>query len=264
MGTVIQLDDADFSNQDLPNIFPYIYQDRLSYAYDFRHGNFSDLVTGENLKGWLSNTTSHTTVSKSPAEITEASENGLYVRLMKDAALSTYKSIRDYEIGASQFSVVAVCGIPSDSDGTGFLPSFLDMGNGSGVLSGIPSIEARNSSIGIRARPSYDLDLSTAIVAGRLYFIALVFDGVNFTFINKTTGEIKSASLASLGITEMKATATQVDAGKHCIGANLNNNPLHDNPILIGQIAFWDNTAFYVSNIDDQYALMKQIYRDLI
>ena len=66
MGTVIQLNGADFTGQGLPNIFPYIRKEKLSYAYDFRHGNFSDLVTGEDVKGWLSNVETHTTVSKAP------------------------------------------------------------------------------------------------------------------------------------------------------------------------------------------------------
>ena len=100
MGTVIQLNGADFTGQGLPNIFPYIRKEKLSYAYDFRHGNFSDLVTGEDIKGWLSNVETHTTVSKAPSEIAELSNNGLYIRLAKDAALSTHKSIRDYVIGA--------------------------------------------------------------------------------------------------------------------------------------------------------------------
>ncbi|MDH1700166.1 hypothetical protein N5I05_16905, partial [Acinetobacter johnsonii] len=100
MSTVIQLNGADFTGQGLPNIFPYIRKEKLSYAYDFRHGNFSDLVTGEDVKGWLSNVETHTTVSKAPSEIAELSNNGLYIRLAKDAALSTHKSIRDYVIGA--------------------------------------------------------------------------------------------------------------------------------------------------------------------
>ena len=264
MGTVIQLNDADFSNQGLPNIFPYIKKESLSYAYDFRHGNFSDLVTGVDAKGWISNWSTQTTISKAPSEVTEASDDGLYIRLKKDAALSTHKSIRDYQISSSYFTAIAICGLPATPDGTGELPNFLDMGNASGALSGIPSIEASGLNIGIRARPQYTLDLSTPISTGRLYFIALVFDGQNFTVVNKTTGVMRTATLSSLGITQMTATQAPVDPGKHCFGANTNKSPIHDNSILLGQMAFWDNTAFYFDEIDHQYALMKQIYGSLI
>lgn len=264
MGTVIQLNDADFSNQGLPNIFPYIKKENLTYAYDFRHGNFSDLVTGENAKGWLSNVSSNTTVSKLPQEITQLSNNGLYVRLAKNAALSTHKSIRDYAIGASRFTAVAICGLPSDAEGTGQLPNFLDMGNGSGTLAGIPSIEASGLSIGIRAKPQFNLDISTPANLGQLYFVALVFDGANFIWINKTTGYSEAKSLASLGITQMTATPASVDPGKHCFGSNLNTSSIHDNAILLGQVAFWDDTAMTFTEIDQQYALMKQIYGSLI
>lgn len=264
MGTVIQLNGADFTGQGLPNIFPYIRKDKLSYAYDFRHGNFSDLVTGEDANGWLSNVETNTTVSKSPSEITELSNNGLYIRLAKDAALSAHKSIHDYVIGASRFSAIAICGLPSDAEGVGQLPNFLDMGNASDVLAGIPSIEASGLNIGIRAKPQLTLDISTPINRGQLYFVALVFDGANFVWVNKTTGLSEAKSLASLGITQMIATPATVAAGKHCFGSNSNISSIHDNAILLGQVAFWDDFALGFNEIDQQYALMKQIYGSLI
>ncbi|MBD1220220.1 hypothetical protein IDM30_09305 [Acinetobacter seifertii] len=211
LGTVITLGNANFSNQGLPNIFPYIRKENLSYAYDFRYGNFSDLVTGEDAKGWLSNFSTKTTTSKSPTEITELSNNGLYIRLAKGAALSTNKPIRDYVVGASRFSAILICGLPTNAEGVGQLPSFLDIGNGSGTLAGIPSIEASGLSIGIRAKPQFNLDISTPAILGQLYFVALVFDGANFVFVNKTTGYSETKSLDSLGITEMTATLSDVD-----------------------------------------------------
>lgn len=264
MGTVIELKGADFSNQGLPNLFPYIRKDKLSYAYDFRHGNFSDLVTGDDAKGWLSDVNSQTTASKQPSEITELSNNGLYIRLAKDAALSTHKSIHDYVIGASRFSAIAICGLPSNAEGVGALPNFLDMGNGSGTLAGIPSIEASGHNIGIRARPQFTLDINTPVNVGQLYFVALVFDGANFVFVNKTTGYSEAKSLTSLGITEMTATPATVDPGKHCFGSNFNNVTVHDNAILLGQVAFWEDASLSFNEIDQQYALMKQIYGSLI
>lgn len=264
MGTVIELKGADFSNQGLPNLFPYIRKDKLSYAYDFRHGNFSDLVTGDDAKGWLSDVNSQTTVSKQPSEITELSNNGLYIRLAKDAALSTHKSIRDYAVGASRFSAIAICGLPNNAEGVGALPGFLDLGNGSGTLAGIPSIEASGLNIGIRAKPQLTLDISTPVNLGQLYFIALVFDGENFIWVNKTTGLSEQKSLTSLGITEMTATPAPVDPGKHCFGSNSNISSIHDNAILLGQVAFWDDLKLEFNEIDQQYALMKQIYGSLI
>ncbi|QNY13269.1 hypothetical protein IC766_14285 [Acinetobacter seifertii] len=264
MGTVIQLNDADFSNQGFPNIFPYIRKEELSYAYDFRHGNFSDLVTGESVKGWLSDLTAKTTVSKTPQEVTQLSSNGLFIRLAKNAALSTQKLIRNYTIGASRFTAISICGLPSNSEGSGSLPSFLDMGNGSGSLAGIPSIEASGLNIGIRAKPQFNLDISTSVNLGQLYFVALVFDGANFVYVNKTTGYSESKSLSSLGITEMTATLADVDPGKHCFGCNINKTSIHENAILLGQSAFWDNISLSFPEIDQQYALMKQIYGSLI
>lgn len=264
MGTVIQLNDADFSGKGLPNIFPYIRKDKLSYAYDFRYGNFSDLVTGEEAKGWLSDVSTNTTVSKAPADITQLSNSGLYTRLAKNAALSTHKSIRDYAIGASRFTAISICGLPTDAEGAGSLPNFLDMGNASGTLAGIPSIEANGLNIGIRARPQFNLDINTPVSLGQLYFVALVFDGANFVFVNKTTGVSEAKSLASLGITEMTATPATVAPGKHCIGSNSNKSSIHENAILLGQSAFWDDTSLTFGEIDQQYALMKQIYGSLI
>lgn len=263
MGTVIQLNDADFSNQGLPNIFPYIQKEKLSYAYDFRYGNFSDLVTGETAKGWLSNTETGVTASKSPSEITEISNNGLYIRLAQDAALSTHKSIRDYQIGSSYFSAIAVCGFPGDVEPSTNTPNILDMGNGSGANAGIPSIEGYALNLGVRAKPQFDLNIGSSVNAGMLNFVALVFDGVNFVWINKTTGFTEIKSLAELGITQMSATPAQVDPGKHIFGSNFKTD-IHNDAILLGQVAFWDNYALDFNQIDQQYQLMKQIYGSLI
>lgn len=263
MGTVIQLNDADFSNQGLPNISPYVHQDKLSYAYDFRYGNFSDFVTGADVKGWLTNTTTETTVSKLPSEISELSNNGLYIQLDQYAALSTHKSIHDYTIGSSYFSAILVCGFPSDIDPGTNTPNFLEMGNGAGASAGIPSIEGYALSLGFRARPVFGLDVSSGVTAGKLNFIALVFDGLNFKWMNKTTGFNQTVSLASLGITQMIASPAHVDPGKHVFGSNFKTN-LRDDSILLGQVAFWDDYALSTTEIDQQYALMKQIYGSLI
>ncbi|MBD1225926.1 hypothetical protein IDM32_21440 [Acinetobacter seifertii] len=48
------------------------------------------------------------------------------------------------------------------------------------------------------------------------------------------------------------------------MGCNINKTPIHENDILLGQSAFWDDTSLSFSEIDQQYALMKQIYGSLI
>ncbi|MBD1220492.1 hypothetical protein IDM30_14250 [Acinetobacter seifertii] len=57
----------------------------------------------------------------------------------------------------------------------------------------------------------------------------------------------------------MTATPASVDPGKHCFGSNLNTSAIHDNAILLGQVAFWDDTAMTFTEIDSQYGLLKQI-----
>lgn len=265
MATVIQLKGADFSGRGLPNIYPYIQKEKLSYAYDFRYGNFLDLVTGEALKGWLSDPVAHTTVSKQLAEITTLSSNDLYVTIAKDAGLSSHKSVHDYEVGVGKFTAMIIGGLPENIAGFGPFAGFLEMGNASS-LSGIPSIEASLSnpvSVGYRARAG-SLSTGTVLMLNQLNFMVLVFDGLNFTWVNKTSGYTNSKSLTSLGITELIARNAQVDPGKHCFGTAENLANTHSASILLGQTAFWDNTALTLDEIDKQYMLMKQIYGSLI
>lgn len=269
MTTVIQLNDADFSGLGLPNIYPYIQRDKLSYAYDFRYGNFADFVTGVDAKAWLSDVVTHTTVKSTQHDIVESS-NDLYIKLKYGASISTHKANRSYEVGMGKFSAMMIVGVPTNSKNTATYTNFLEIGN-SASSSGIPSIEANLSAsvrkFGFRAKSS-TFASSESIVFDRLNFITLVYDGTNFIYTNKTTGFTSTVSLASLSITNMsfqKADASlRVDADYHLFGTFGNYGSEFMSSLLLAQTAFWDDTALTTEEVNQQYAMMKAIYNDLI
>ena len=269
MATVIQLNDADFSDQGLPNIYLYAKKEKLSYAYDFRFGNFSDFVTGANLKGWLSDESTATTVMKNPVEITEMSADNLSIKLKKGAALSTNMQTRDYAVG-DKFTALVIGGISSQSSSAGQYLTFLEMGNHISP-SGIPSIEANltggSAKIGYRSKTDSALTSSSNFSLDKLNFMVLIFDGLSFTWINKTTGFSETKSLASIGITDLlRVTAGSIiDPLFHSTGTISPVLPgLFSSEFLLAQLAFWDNTALSLNDIDEQYALMKRIYKNSI
>lgn len=258
MATVIQLKDADFSNQGLPNLETMVQKSALSYWYDLRNGNIKDQISNVTAKLWKTDFVAKTTVATTPDQILTQSADKLSVKVARGGTIATFKSTRDYALTTDKFTAMIIGGM---GEGVSSSAPLLNFGNGMQPAGQIPSIEGSGTELGYRVKAGSGYRASSAITQAKLYFIVLVYDGTNFNFYNKTTGLKDFKTLASLAITSALTKITvPVDGVNHTFGNTHTNSTVADREIHLGQVAFWDNVAFTDAEVEQQYQNMKALY----
>lgn len=256
--TVYTLQNANFSGQGLPNIFPFVAQLEAEYAYDFRaRANRLADVTGRHadLAPYRNDIVGGKIKVPDPSVVVDQDAGaGIRIEL---GYLQTDVPTAPIPIGgAVKFSMLVVGGNsgfkpPADklnaSSDTAVLFDFGSMISSSGF-----ALEVNSVTVTSRVRSgAANLSSSPVGAVTKKFFQVLTFDGVTWTLHNKTLGTKVSKTNAELGI--VASIPVSGLSTREIIGHAHPTTTLFSMYPAMYQLAKWSRVLSQVE-IDQQYA----------
>ncbi|MER3009214.1 hypothetical protein ABTW51_09460 [Serratia nematodiphila] len=237
MGTVYKIKGANFNNQDLPNINPFVSSSRLLMGYDFQSRNFTDIVSSKTAKTFSAPYKGAVVESNT---VPASTSDGMGVNI-NEACIDA--SIRPYSLnsdGSTPITFMIVAGrsgggLNSGQNASPFISPLLNWGNDFGNGAGLMIQFSSTGQFGVRYNNQSEGNVKLADngKSPGIYFVT--YDGVSaWTLRNMTTGAVAtSVSTAA----DMKPVSTQNPVQ---IGTKNNQVGLYLLPFNAYQVAAWD------------------------
>lgn len=205
--TVYTLQNANFSGQGLPNIFPFVAQTEAEYAYDFRaRANRLADITGRHadLAPYRNDIVGRQIKVPDPSVVVDQ-DAGAGIRIELGYLQTDVPTAPIPTGGAVQFSILIVGGYSglkpaANKLNTASSDAAVLFDFGSIITTNGFALEVNNTSASTRVKSSTNVFTSPIKAATEKLFQILTFDGLIWTLHNKTSGTKVSKTNAELGI----------------------------------------------------------------
>lgn len=258
MATIMKLIGANFSGRGLPNIKPFIDEQTLSYAYDFRDSTLTDYTGNTTLRALRNDIATNQKMVEDYSIISQSADGlGIVIEM---GCLELSEILAPIPLGGSeQFTVMVVGGYSGNifdpekvvgSNAT--ICSLFDYGTGI-TASGF-SLEVAGDFAGSRIEDGTLLLKSSLPDRATPCCLFLTFNGNSWTLINKTLSTTQAKTNTELDITNNPLGINNLGSNKVKLGGHYHStSTLAALAPVLYQSARWDK-VLSPAEIDEQYA----------